>query len=98
ISRVNFSHTVQAELRKVNMKSLMKGVTLELKVLDQRIQVEVRGEGDKLLVRCLSCEKFRETSIRIRSIRDNYKKLENALRDLLLKEMVTIRRREYVQE
>ncbi|BCS92949.1 hypothetical protein [Metallosphaera javensis (ex Sakai et al. 2022)] len=91
ISRINFSQVIRTALRKVTVKSLMEGITLDLRVMDQRIQVEVKGEADKLHVKCLSCEKFKETSIRVRSIKDNYTKLEKVLKDLLLKEMITFR-------
>ncbi|AWR98760.1 hypothetical protein [Metallosphaera hakonensis] len=91
IANTNFTKVASLALRGISMKSIENGVALKLKVADEVIGVSLKRVEDKFLVMCDSCEKFKDTSIRIRSIQENYQRLVKVLRDLLLKEMITFK-------
>ncbi|QKR00441.1 hypothetical protein GWK48_08705 [Metallosphaera tengchongensis] len=93
VSRVNFTSVARKYLKGVRLDKLREGVTLEIKVAEEIIRLSLRTEGNKFLVMCRDCGNFKETAVRIRGVPENYRKLERVIRDILLKEMITVKSR-----
>lgn len=91
VGRTNFEAVILSSLNGVTMRDLNVGRNLRLKVMDEILDVYIKLEENYFIIKCKSCEKFKETRVRVRRVEDNYNKLINTLKDMLLKEMITLK-------